>query len=272
MQIALTLAAVVFDWAGTIIDFGSHAPMGAFVRLFEQYGVSISIAEARVPMGLPKWEHIQALGRQPRIAAAWTEHHGRPFDDRDVDQLYEAFTPMNAAAVKDHAALVPGALEVVATLRTRGIRVGTTTGYNRSIMNVVLPLAARQGLEADSVVCAGEVPYNRPSPMAMYRSFIELGVWPAWRVLKVDDTVPGLLEGRHAGCWTAAVAASGNAMGLTLADWQALDPTERAGRLVQASGTLREAVPDFVVPTVADLMPVVDEIEARLREGVRPAG
>ncbi|HEY2255245.1 MAG TPA: phosphonoacetaldehyde hydrolase, partial [Variovorax sp.] len=57
-----TLQAVVFDWAGTIIDFGSCAPMGAFVNLFEQFGVGITIAEAREPMGLPKWDHIKALG------------------------------------------------------------------------------------------------------------------------------------------------------------------------------------------------------------------
>lgn len=266
-----TLAAVVFDWAGTVVDFGSHAPMGAFVRLFEQYGVTVTIDEARVPMGLPKWEHIQALGRLPRVAAAWAARHGRPFDDRDVDQLYEAFTPMNAAAVKDHATLVPGVLELVAALRARRIRIGTTTGYHRPIMDVLLPLAARQGFEPDSLVCAGDVPQSRPSPLGMYRSFLDLGVWPAWRVLKVDDTVPGLLEGRHAGCWTAGVAASGNAMGLTLPAWRALGAAERADRLALAASELRQASPDFVVPTVAELMPVIDEIEARLRRGMRPA-
>ena len=35
-----SLGAVVFDWAGTILDFGSCAPMGAFVRLFEKFGPS----------------------------------------------------------------------------------------------------------------------------------------------------------------------------------------------------------------------------------------
>jgi len=266
------LAAVVFDWAGTLIDFGSHAPMGAFVRLFERHGVAITLDEARVPMGLPKWDHIQALGRQPRIAAAWAERHGRPLADDDVDRLYEEFTPMSAEAVKEHATLIPGALEVVAALRARGIRIGTTTGYNRPIMAEVLPLAAAQGFTPDSLVCAGDVPQNRPSPLGMYRSFLDLGVWPAWRVLKVDDTVPGLLEGRHAGCWTAGVTASGNAMGLTLADWHALRDEERGERLARASATLSVASPDFTLPSVEALMPVIDEIESRLRRGLRPVG
>lgn len=272
MRIEPTLAAVVFDWAGTIIDFGSQAPMGAFVKLFERHGVTISIDEARVPMGLPKWEHIRALGGQPRIAAAWAKAHGRPFAGRDVDRLYEEFTPMNVAAVKDHAALVPGVVEFVAALRERGIRVGTTTGYNRQIMEAVLPLAAAQGFEPDNLVCAGDLLQSRPSPAGMYRCFLDLGVWPAQRVLKVDDTVPGLLEGRHAGSWTAGVTASGNAVGLTLEAWQALDEAARAQWTSRASAALREASPDFLIPTVAELMPVIDEIEDRLRRGIGPGG
>ena len=116
------LSAVVFDWAGTLIDFGSLAPMGAFVELFAGHGVEISVAEARVPMGLPKWEHIRALGHQPRVAAAWALRHGREFDDRDVDALYAEFTPMNARAVRQHAELVPGVLQAVQALRARGLR------------------------------------------------------------------------------------------------------------------------------------------------------
>ena len=80
-----TLQAVVFDWAGTVIDFGSQAPMGAFVVLFARHNVAITMAEARGPMGLPKWHHIQALGQQPRIAAAWQAAHGRAFTDADAE-------------------------------------------------------------------------------------------------------------------------------------------------------------------------------------------
>lgn len=103
----------------------------------------------------------------------------------------------------------------------------------------------------------------------MYRCFLDLAVWPARRVVKVDDTVPGLLEGRHADCWTVAVVASGNEMGLTLAQWTALSEPERAARRQAATARLREARPDFFVDTVADLPAVLDEIEARLAAGGR---
>jgi phosphonoacetaldehyde hydrolase len=106
----------------------------------------------------------------------------------------------------------------------------------------------------------------------MYRCFLDLNVWPAHRVLKVDDTVPGLMEARHAGCWTVAVTASGNEMGLTLAQWQALDEPARMQRLAAAQRRVSEAAPDYVIETVAALMPVVDDIERRLAQGERPPG
>ena len=265
-----TLAAVVFDWAGTVVDFGSHAPMGAFVELFKSQGVEISVAEARVPMGLPKWDHIRALGRLPRVADAWHGAHGRAFDDADVDRLYALFTPMNAAAVPHHAKLIDGVPELMAHLRQRRLKIGSTTGYNRDIMAVLAPLCAAQGFTPDNLVCAGDVPQNRPSPLGMYRCFLDLGVWPAHRLVKVDDTVPGLMEGRHAGCWTVAVLVSGNEMGLTPAQWQALSATEQSARREQAEARLADARADYAVDTVAELPAVLDRIERRLMAGERP--
>jgi phosphonoacetaldehyde hydrolase len=264
------LAAVVFDWAGTVVDFGSHAPMGAFVELFKSQGVDISIAEARVPMGLPKWDHIRALGRLPRVADAWHNAHGSSFNDVDVDRLYALFTPMNMAAVPAHAQLIDGVPDMVAALRQRGLKIGSTTGYNRDIMAVLAPLCAEQGFSPDNLVCAGDVPENRPSPLGMYRCFLDLGVWPASRVVKVDDTVPGLMEGRHAGCWTVAVLVSGNEMGLTPAEWQALPPQHQLARREQAAQRLAAARADYCVYTVATLPAVIDEIERRLAAGARP--
>jgi phosphonoacetaldehyde hydrolase len=269
-EVPASLAAVVFDWAGTVVDFGSHAPMGAFVELFKSQGVGISIDEARVPMGLPKWQHIQALGRLPRVAAVWRQVHGRDWVDADVDRLYALFTPMNMAAVPAHAALIDGVPELMQALRARGLKIGSTTGYNREIMAVLAPLCAAQGFTPDNLVCAGDVPENRPSPLGMYRCFLDLAVWPAHRVLKVDDTVPGLLEGRHAGCWTVAVVVSGNEMGLTPQEWARLAPDEQAMRRERATARLAAARPDYSVDSLAALPPVLDDIERRLALGQRP--
>lgn len=264
------LSAVVFDWAGTILDFGSCAPMGAFVRLFEQFGITISIAQARGPMGLAKWDHIQALTRLPAVAAQWEAKYGRLPGDADVDRLYEVFTPLNAAVVPDFAAFIPGALQAVAAVRARGLKVGSTTGYNRPIMEVVTAIAAKGGYVPDNLVCAGDQATGRPTPLMMWRCFADLGIcWPH-TVVKVDDTEVGIEEGLNAGTWAVGVAVSGNAMGLPLADWQALPAAEQDSRRAAASAKLRGAGAHYVVDSVADLPPVLDAIAERLARGERP--
>ena len=266
----LPLQAVVFDWAGTVIDFGSLAPMDAFVQLFARYGVRIDVAEARVPMGLAKWDHIHALGHAPRIAAEWQRVHGRPFDDADCDTLYEVFTPMNAASVRDHAQLIPGALATVQALRARGLKIGSTTGYNRPIMAVVQPLAAAQGYAPDNLVCAGDMASARPGPLMMVRTLSDLQPWPPAAVVKVDDTVPGLQEGRAIGCWVVGLAVSGNTLGLSEAQWQATPAAEQQALREQATAELLAGGAHYVIDSVADLLPVLDAIEARLARGERP--
>lgn len=55
----------VFDWAGTLVDHGSRAPVLAFVETFARAGVEASEAEARVPMGLEKRAHLAAMLNEP---------------------------------------------------------------------------------------------------------------------------------------------------------------------------------------------------------------
>lgn len=264
------LSAVVFDWAGTLVDFGSCAPMGAFVRLFEQFGIAVSIEQARGPMGVAKWNHIHALMQLPEVAAQWQAKHGRPSTDADVDHLYEVFTPMNAAVVPDFSDFIPGALDTVAAIRQRGLKVGSTTGYNRPIMAIVTDIAARGGFVPDNLVCAGDLVTGRPTPLMMWRTFADLGVcWPS-TVVKVDDTEVGIEEGLNAGTWTVGVSVSGNAMGLPLADWQGLQWQEQAARREAASARLQGAGAHYVIDSIADLLPVLDQIQQRLARGESP--
>ena len=264
------LRAVIFDWAGTVVDFGSRAPMGVFVETFRRFGVDLSVEEARQPMGLPKWQHIEALFQNHRIADAWEATHGRRPGKADIDAVFEVFTPMNAKVVSDYATLVPGAAATVDALRARGLGIGSTTGYTRDIMEPLLPLAAAQGYRPDNLVCAGDLPEGRPTAAMMLRCFEELGVSEPWRVVKVDDTDPGIAEGRAAGTWTVAVAVSGNAMGLSAEEWADLPPDERKARLDMAHASLQATGADAVIDSVADLLPVIDDLERRVAAGERP--
>ena len=264
------LQAAILDWAGTVIDHGSRAPMGAFVRVFADFGVAITEADARGPMGMAKRDHIRAVGALPHVAAAWRTRHGHDMTEADIDAIFARFEPMNVAAVRDHAELIPGALAAARALAARGIRIGSTTGYTRPIMDAVLPLAAAAGYAPDIVVCAGDLPAGRPSPLMMWHAMAQMGVWPADRVVKVDDTPVGLAEGGAAGTWTVGVALTGNIAALSAAALAALDPVARDALRARATAELGAGGADLVIDSIADLPAAVAEIERRLAAGRRP--
>jgi phosphonoacetaldehyde hydrolase len=264
------ILAVVLDWAGTMLDHGSLAPLGVFRRAFARVGVDITDEEARGPMGLPKWNHIQAVGRLPRVAAAWEQVMGAPFTDADVDRLHALFLPLTLEAVAERATLIDGALDTLADLRRRGLKIGSTTGYDRPTMQALLPLAAAQGYSPDCLVTAGDLPQGRPSPLMMFKCFIDLAVWPAQAVVKVDDTPPGIGEGLAAGTWTVGVSATGNLMGLDAAATAALPPDEFAARNKAAAQVLSDAGAHYVIDSIRDLPAVLDDINRRLAAGERP--
>ena len=264
------LKAAVFDWAGTMVDHGSLAPMGVFVEAFARFGVELTIDEARGPMGMAKRPHIAALMALPRIAAAWRGRHERPPTEADIDAVYEMFVPMNVEVAGRYADVIPGAAAAVDALRACGLKIGSSTGYTREIMAQVTPVAAAQGYVPDCLVCTGDTPDGRPTPFMLYRAFLELGVWPAWDCIKVDDTEVGIEEGRNGGCWTVGVAVTGNVFGLSLADTQALAADAFARRREAAAARLRAAGAHYVIDGVADILPVAEAIDARLGRGERP--
>jgi phosphonoacetaldehyde hydrolase len=262
--------AVIFDWAGTVIDYGSLAPMGAFVETFGEFGVAISIDEARGPMGMAKRPHIAAIMALPRVAKAWVDRHGHAPADVDIDAVYAAFVPKNIAVAARYATLIPGAAEIVAELRSNGVKIGSSTGYTREIMAEILPVAASQGFSSDSLVCTGDTPDGRPTPFMLYKALLDLAVWPAWSVIKIDDTEVGIAEGINGGAWTVGVSVSGNCFGLSQQDAAALAPRDFAERRNAAVNKLERAGAHYVVDSVADLMPIVQKIEERLARGERP--
>jgi phosphonoacetaldehyde hydrolase len=268
----MSIKAVILDWAGTVVDFGSRAPMGAFVRAFAEFGVTIEVSDARGPMGMAKWDHIFAVGTAPAVAASWRARHGRDFAASDADAIFAVFEPMNAASVADHAAFIPGALDALATLRARGIRFGSTTGYTRPIMQRLLPVAAAAGYEPEVVVCAGDLPAGRPTPLMMWYAMARMGVHPASAVVKVDDTPVGIGEGVAAGTWTVGVALTGNICGLSEPEFSSLPSPEVNAIRARATADMHAAGADLVIDSIADLPGAIDEIERRMVGGGRPGG
>ncbi|WIF68401.1 phosphonoacetaldehyde hydrolase [Metapseudomonas otitidis] len=264
------LQAAVLDWAGTVVDFGSFAPTQIFVEAFAEFGVAVSLEEARGPMGMGKWDHIRTLCNLPAIAERYRAAFGRLPTDDDVTAIYERFMPLQIEKIGVHSALIPGALEAIAALRQRGLKIGSCSGYPKAVMDKVVELARGNGYVADHVVATDEVPNGRPHPAQALANVIALGIEDVAACVKVDDTWPGILEGRRAGMWTVALTCSGNALGLTWDQFKALSPTELEQARQRIGQLFEGARPHYLIDTIADLPKVIDAINARLARGEMP--
>jgi len=264
------LQAAILDWAGTVVDFGSFAPTQIFVEAFGEFDVQVSIEEARGPMGMGKWDHIRTLCDQPQITERYKKVFGRAPTDDDVTAIYERFMPLQIEKIAEHSALIPGALDTIAALRAQGIKIGSCSGYPAQVMAKVVELAATNGYVADHVVATDEGPHGRPWPAQALANVIALGIDDVGACVKIDDTVPGILEGRRAGMWTVALVCSGNALGLTHAQYKALAPDTLATERKRIHALFEGSRPHYLIDTISDLPEVIADINKRLAQGEMP--
>lgn len=264
------LQAAILDWAGTVVDFGSFAPTQIFVEAFAEFDVNVSIEEARGPMGMGKWDHIRTLCDQPQISERYKKVFGRTPSDDDVTAIYQRFMPLQIEKIAEHSALIPGALETIALLRRQGLKIGSCSGYPAQVMAKVVELAATNGYTADHVVATDDVPNGRPWPAQALANVIALGIDDVGACVKVDDTVPGILEGRRAGMWTVALVCSGNALGLTYEQYRALGPATLASERTRIHSLFEGSRPHYLIDTLSDLPEVIADINKRLANGEMP--
>lgn len=259
------LKALIFDWAGTTVDFGSLAPARTLAQLFSSMGISLSDAEIRRDMGLAKKLHIQSILSILRVRQAWQSLRGRQPTEKDVEEIYQRFIALQFSCLAEYSALIPGVVESVQRCRARGLKIGSTTGYPRPMLNLLLRNCAKAGYQPDCSLCPDDVGSSRPSPFMIYENAVRLQVSPLAAIAKIGDTPADIHEGLNAGAWSIGVAATGNAIGLSLAALQALSEDVRRARVAQARAELQQAGAHYVIDTLDDLQAVLDDIDSRLQ-------
>lgn len=261
---AAKLKAVVLDWAGTTVDFGSVAPARTLQQVFGEAGVELSDAEIRRDMGLPKKDHVQRLFAMAKVREAWQAREGRAPSDVDVEEMYQRFIPRQLSSLSKYSELIPGVLDCVKRFRQRGLKIGSTTGYTRAMLDVLAEKSAKAGYRPDCSLSPEDVGAGRPAPFMIYECAVRLQVYPLASIAKVGDTPADIEEGLNAGAWAIGVAGTGNGIGATLNEFEALPQEERQSRLFHARKELEQAGAHYIVDTLADLESVLDDIDARL--------
>ncbi len=264
--------ALILDWSGTVADAFVIAPAVVFVEVFSKHGVDISMEEARGPMGLRKDLHIKLLTEEPEIRQRWLAAKGMAPSQTDVDRMYSDFVPMQLECLSRYASLLPGVAETTQQLQKDGIKIGSTTGFVRSMVDILVAEALKQGYTPDATVAGDEVINGaRPKPFMIYRNLDLLDVHPVQSVIKVDDTVSGVCEGLEAGCWAVGIAGYSNYMNVnSLEEAQSLSTEEYKRKLVVSRDKLERSGAHYVIDEFTELVEVVADVNARLAQGEKP--
>jgi phosphonoacetaldehyde hydrolase len=262
--------AVILDWAGTTVDHGSLAPVRVLQEVFAQRGVPISEQEARRDMGVLKIDHIRKILFSPNVSARWREVIKHDPNEADVESLFANFVPLQLECLVRYSIVIDGVAETIARLRQRGIKIGSTTGYTRAMLDRILKPAADQGYQPDCTITPDDTGAGRPYPWMIFANAIRLRVEPLEAIVKIGDTPVDIEEGLRARVWTIGVARTGNMIGLSAEDFAALPPADQATRLRSARAALHSAGAHEVIDAVAECEPALDAIEARIIRGDRP--
>lgn len=259
-----TIEAVIFDWAGTTVDYGSAAPVAAFAEAFRAYGIVPTVEEVRKPMGIAKIDHVRQMLRMERIGTQWKQIYGREFDESDVQEIYRLSEKKILELLKDYGDPKPFVVDTVQQLRSRNIKIGSTTGYNDAMMAIVAPVAAQKGYAPDVCVTPDSTDHiGRPYPYMIFRNMMELQIRSVDSVIKVGDTLSDIVEGKNAGVIAVGILEGSSILGYSQEEYEGLASSQQTRAKERAAELFRSSGADYVLDNMSGLMELIRQIEGR---------
>ena len=263
------ITTVILDWSGTTIDALVKAPAVPFQDVFKKHGVTITNTEARLPMGLPKDQHIRQILQNPAVADRWKQVYGRESTLTDAKNLFDDFLPMQLKILsnKDYIKPLPNVIQTLQTLKKMGIKIGLTSGFNCQMTQTILDHSRDIQLESyfDTIIPADHpsIKRGRPHPDAVMSNMISMGCEDVKQCIKVDDTQSGIYEGQRAGVLTMGLTRYNNFNGMYTDDIDQLEkenPHAFEKLMGQSYSHLEDAKPDYIGETLTDLVEVINKI------------
>ncbi len=245
---------VILDWAGTAVDFGCFAPVAAFQKAFEKINLFPTMEETRAPMGMKKWDHIETMLKGQRLAQEFVRLFGRAPEEKDIAEIYDTFEQALFAVLHNHAQPLPDVCSTVAALREKGVKIGSTTGYTKKMMDVVTPKAKEYGYAPDCLVCPDDVDgAGRPYPYMLWKNVQILKTERISQVIKIGDTVSDMEEGKNAGCFTLGVLKGSSILGWSQQEWNNAGQRQREEAFGKAREVFYAAGADEVIEDITQL-------------------
>ena len=200
---------VVFDLAGTTIDDDGGVVLNCLVETVRIHDLPGTPDELNALMGMNKLEVF-------RMLAARRDPSGSANIDELAQEALATFVARMSAAYERHLAPLPGAEEVFAFLRARGIKIAIDTGFDATVGGLIMQRLAWPERLIDVAVFSSDVSRGRPAPYMIFRAMELLDVQDVHQVMKIGDTPSDLEEGFNAGCGEVIGVLSGAHTATTL--------------------------------------------------------
>ena len=181
---------VVFDMAGTTVDDridGLPLVLKSYDDAFRNHGVEVPMMVLNAQRGRDKWTVISELGGD------------------EAEAIYSDFIDSlkgNISRISE----MDGTPETFRWLKEKGVSVVVSTGFP---VEIAEPLVDHLGWVKDGLVdswtCSELAGASRPDPAMIIDSMKRYGLDDPGAVIKVDDTMKGIEEGKNAGVYTIAV-------------------------------------------------------------------
>lgn len=255
---------VIMDWAGTTVDYGCFAPVAAFLNAFKELNIDVTVDQARGPMGMTKIDHIRELFKLESVSAQFATLFGSSWTEQDVVDMNTKFERHLFASLADYTTPIDGVTNLIAELRKNGIKIGSTSGYTKAMMEVVAPEAAKQGYKPDNWITSDNLPAGRPSPYMIYKNMIDLSIESPQTVVKVGDTIADIKEGVNAGVWSIGVILGSSEMGLTQKEAESMDKAQLYTQMKQVRCNMLAAGAHYVIDSIDELPFIISIINTKI--------
>tara|TARA_Y100000817_G_C16710514_1_gene479022 strand:- start:12 stop:812 length:801 start_codon:yes stop_codon:yes gene_type:complete len=252
------IRACIFDLGGTIVDKYSLSPFLSLKSAFKKHNILIPNALIFKDMGKHKLDHINDILLNDYVSLCWEKNYGNKPCDKSSGKVFSTFNDIQLEASKN-IDIIPETNYAIQYLKSNSIRTGCTTGFNFENMMQVQQRLNKNSIYLDSYVsstCLGKP--SRPDPSMIYKNMNNLNIVNSKQVLKIDDTVVGIEEGKNAGCWTVGVAKwSTNMKVKSIEESNSITEKEISDRLFEAHDILKKSGADFVIDDLNELPNII---------------
>ena len=258
----MVIRSCIFDLGGTLVDRYSLTTILSLKNAFQKNGIILNNKLIFKDMGIKKQDHITIILNDEHISWSWRHIHGRHPDINDSHRLFEEYNSIQKVRCTELMDIIPETKKTIDLLRDKGIQLGVTTGFNYHTMRLIKEKLDKNNIILDNYISSTclDLP-ARPNPSMIIENMYRFDINDPKQVIKIDDTVVGIEEGKNAGCWTVGVSRWSINMKLpSIDDAYGLSDFYLEDKKKKCRAQLVQSGADYVIDTLDELPYIINRI------------